>query len=97
MALHTGACKAVHALLSCSGSALRLAALHPLPGHGGRLHADAAAWLIETLMTLSNALFPALLHSSPTDGDEEAAVGRDRWGGGQQGMLGIATTGVVRA
>ncbi len=81
VALHTGACRAVHALLSCCGSVLCLAALEPLPGHGGRLNANAAAWLTETLLSLSMALLAAVLQSGPADGSRKAAAHWDRWGG----------------
>lgn len=80
VALHTGACGAVHALLSCSAKALSLAGLGPLPGHGGRLDVDAAVRLIETLVTLSNALYATLLRTYPTCDDQEAAADWDRWG-----------------
>ncbi|KAL4424828.1 hypothetical protein ABPG77_011078 [Micractinium sp. CCAP 211/92] len=78
VALHTNACRAAHALLSCSDSALSLAGIGPLPGQVGKLHTDAAAWLTDTLLTTSKALLAALLQSGPADGDEEAAAKLDR-------------------
>ncbi len=78
MALHTGACKAVHVLLSCSGSALCLTGLGPPPGHG-RLHAKAATGVTQNLLIIGMARFAALLQSDRGDDSEEAAAEWDRW------------------